>query len=341
MPGKIRRNESNQRDTPTRCWPSDRRRCIIDWLDLWLSPCQLHLQLYPQYGFRMHIVDRTLGRFPLNEGDKTVSFLNFHWNANDFSKQRKLIAQKVLGDIIARHKDCIAGAWFFRAKRRNRWHYFGAKFFLIQATLFTITFGRNLLIHWMIRKEKKKNHWKKTKTFRSIFKSFSNIQLWTRLGSRSSAALFALGNPSGCVAENGWYEATFDSGTIRLRSWPLGRLKDIWSCFICGFWIAGMAPLLNNFRATSRASRASTARFGINCFSVSCFGAFNACKAFFCKKKWEQKEDILPPLMAQPNRNQSIDSHRWTRLKVTFFFNFWYFVWSICSSSVRFGGKFM
>lgn len=112
------------------------------------------------------------------------------------------------------------------------------------------------------------------------------LQLWTRLESRSLASGVllppAVGNVSEpCVDENGWYDATFASGIIRLRSWPFGRLNDIWSCFICGFWMAVIAPLLNNLRATSRASRASTARFGIDGFSASCFGALCACKAFF------------------------------------------------------------
>lgn len=107
-----------------------------------------------------------------------------------------------------------------------------------------------------------------------------------RFESRSPASGVVLAPALGIISEpwvdeNGWYDATFASGTIRLRSWPFGRLNDIWSCFMCGFWMAEIAPLLNNFRATSRASRASTARFGSNGFSGSCFGALCACKAFF------------------------------------------------------------
>lgn len=92
-----------------------------------------------------------------------------------------------------------------------------------------------------------------------------------------------IGVPSGvnCVAENGWYDAVVVSAIIRFLSWFLGRLNDVWSCFVNGFCIACMAPLLSNFLATSLASLASAGRFGINGFSGSCFGAFRACNAFF------------------------------------------------------------
>lgn len=122
------------------------------------------------------------------------------------------------------------------------------------------------------------------------------LQLWMRFDSRSVASgvlppgVGSVSEP--WVDENGWYDATFASDTIRLRSCPFGRLNDIWSCFICGFWIAVMAPLLNSFRATSRASRASTARFGINGFSASCFGALCACKAFFCVGRKRRRKYI-------------------------------------------------
>lgn len=150
-----------------------------------------------------------------------------------------------------------------------------------------------------------------------------------RFESRSPASGVVLAPALGIVSEpwvdeNGWYDATFASGTIRLRSWPFGRLNDIWSCFICGFWIAEIAPLLNNFRATSRASRASTARFGSKGFSGSCLGALCACKAFFYgeKKLIGKYLDVFVAL-------------QFARY-FTFFFNFWYFACNINSSSVKF-----
>lgn len=83
------------------------------------------------------------------------------------------------------------------------------------------------------------------------------------------------------VEENGWYALTPASEGNLLRSWPFGRLKEVWSCLVCCFWIAGIAPLLISFLATSRASLASAGLFRDIGFSGSCFGAFRACSAFF------------------------------------------------------------
>lgn len=307
--------------------PNGRRRSIVDRLNLRLPSSKLHLKRDASDRFCVHIIDGTFGRLDFGKRYESTAFFNFHWNVDDFTKRDELISQKLLGDVVAGHTNRIARALLFQTMRNQGGCRCVMDFFLGQTALFAIAFGRKLLVHWKWEWESE-IEWVGVEGLHRMMSKHNELQLWMRFESRSPASGVVLAPALGTISEpwvdeNGWYEATFASGTIRLRSCPFGRLNDIWSCFMCGFWMAEIAPLLNNLRATSRASRASTARFGSNGFSGSCFGALCACKAFFYGRMKFTGIDIWLSLN-QFARN------------FTFFFNFWYFACNINSSSVKF-----
>lgn len=86
------------------------------------------------------------------------------------------------------------------------------------------------------------------------------------------------------LAENGWKPLGALSEEDSFLSKPLDLLKPVVSVFSLGFGMADMAPDLRSFFATSLASLASAGLLRAGVFSGSGFGAFNACKAFFCQE---------------------------------------------------------